>query len=457
MRKQATGLVCRAIDRYFQVAATNESTYVMRVASSYRSIGKCVTLGLAVLLLACLPGAVFPITTSHTGASEDPREAMERASRMRALCGPNALYVLLNLPSRGPDYAQVLQAFPPNVGSDGASLLDIRAAANTLGERLEIVKCSTVKLRHMDTPFLVYARGRMGEPGHYLVVVGTDREALYVVDAVLGEVLPKGYGAIDSWFGGYAVVSSSSALQAGDFTFLTALIGIAILLLFGWYRPSTHSSRKRVAVAVIAITVAIATHPTAFAAPTEKAPRNTGQDERFSSPGSATDSWRTPEKDGVNVLYILARVNGVNVSYEEVDTLVDQQTTRSACNLHDLRLAAEHLGLDVAVSRCTPRELADQLPAIVSLDAPGQDHGGFVLVSHLGQRALIINGSWCNFENLTMDQFRRDWSGYCLVVRKHMPLVWGWRISSFVLGVAIGAFFIKATPFTCLFRTKEGA
>lgn len=135
----------------------------------------------------------------------------------------------------------------------------------------------------------------------------------------------------------------------------------------------------------------------------------------------ATDTvtfWRTARCCGLNCLYVMLGVHGHQVSYSKLEEILDIGPRGS--NLLDLRKAATRFGIRTEVVRAAPRDLERiRLPAIAHLERTAQgDEGHFVLVVEYRSKAItILDGTTALRRELSMDEFRRMWSGHLLTIR----------------------------------------
>lgn len=97
-------------------------------------------------------------------------------------------------------------------------------------------------------------------------------------------------------------------------------------------------------------------------------------------PASSVPEWRRTARCGTNALYVLAKLSGAAVTYDDVAKSVN--VGRHGSSVEDLRVSAEQLGLTVRVRNISAEEFLEvPCPFILHLDYADQGGGGhFVTV-----------------------------------------------------------------------------
>ena len=150
-------------------------------------------------------------------------------------------------------------------------------------------------------------------------------------------------------------------------------------------------------------------------------------------------SWRCPQRDGVNCLYLQLRLLGYNGSYEDVVGAIPGSPEQG--NLASLAQAAKRLGFDLVPVKMAAAELFEvRSPTIILFEELGIDSGRFHLL--LGSSATmvhLVNGMYITRYRLLMskDEFRRGWTGFALVPRS--PPHWPGRVLGIVGGAVMAA------------------
>lgn len=122
-------------------------------------------------------------------------------------------------------------------------------------------------------------------------------------------------------------------------------------------------------------------------------------------------------KCGPNSLYVLLRLNGVQVSFDDVSRLLP--IGAAGTNLRQMRDAAEKLGLDCEVRRLSTSELEALSVAVVAHCRSaqiGSQTGHFVVVlPGTGQVIEEIDGQSGRRRSVSRHYFKTVWTGYALV------------------------------------------
>lgn len=166
---------------------------------------------------------------------ELPREfRFERPWQNGKMCGPVALYILLNLQGRVVSYEDVRGGM--TVGADGTSMAALQDTAAQFGVRLRPVKVAADDLKTLPTPFLVHWMPTGDDPstGHFDVVIGHVEGIGYdTVDTSQCLLKRINYSSASPQFDGYALILDRSdwgnqllwaafyALLAGNLAFFT--------------------------------------------------------------------------------------------------------------------------------------------------------------------------------------------------------------------------------------------
>jgi hypothetical protein len=144
--------------------------------------------------------------------------------------------------------------------------------------------------------------------------------------------------------------------------------------------------------------------------------------------------WRCPERDGVNCLYLQLRLLGYAGTYEAVGTAVPGGAERA--NLSGLAQAARRLGFALVPAKLSVAELACLAsPTVILFEETELGQGRFHLLVEVSptQVSLVDGGIVTRGERMSIDRFRRSWTGFALVSQAASP--WPGR----VLGLAAGA------------------
>lgn len=148
---------------------------------------------------------------------------------------------------------------------------------------------------------------------------------------------------------------------------------------------------------------------------------------------------------GPNSVYLLLRLNGITVPYDEVVKRVPLETT--GADLESLRLAAASFGLVTETRQLTPEDvLYAPKPILVHFNAPaaasggaqnGPDHFGVItgIMSDGAYQGVDTNN--LRATTFSSNNFARNFSGYCLVVpRSSLPWLFSLRAGLFAAALA---------------------
>ena len=131
---------------------------------------------------------------------------------------------------------------------------------------------------------------------------------------------------------------------------------------------------------------------------------------------------------GENCLYLLARMHGHSISYEQlVDDLAEvRKSGDKSTSLSELCQVGERLGFPCVARRCSMDDFERiRLPVIAHYrrdpdpSAPDTNEGHFVVVVAKDDRGfLLIDGTTTMTHRRTDDEFKSAWTGYVLAARE---------------------------------------
>jgi ABC-type bacteriocin/lantibiotic exporter with double-glycine peptidase domain len=147
--------------------------------------------------------------------------------------------------------------------------------------------------------------------------------------------------------------------------------------------------------------------------------------------------WRTPNNGGVNALYCYLRINGVTCGYDDLLKRRDEQLVgNTPLTAGILAKLSAQTGYPLRVVMLDMKKIVTcRFPIIVHMDGESPDVGAFLLVLHMSPRGITyINGPSASLHEMSMESFRRVWSGVVLV-----PETQGWKkFILFLVGVGLG-------------------
>ena len=133
-------------------------------------------------------------------------------------------------------------------------------------------------------------------------------------------------------------------------------------------------------------------------------------------------AWRSPLHDGVNSLFLFLKLHGVSADYQEL-----RDSLKEKPSIVDLKRRSIAAGFPCAIVKpvmTSVESIKDlQLPAIVLLDSGRGRHSGFHLVYCITEQREVrmASGSELTWNQLTLDDFLRHWTGHMLVAASAQP------------------------------------
>lgn len=420
-------------------------------------LGKHVaTATLGCILVSC-QGTGESLGAEPASPSRQLRAAQYEAIRGRlGRCGVNCLYLLARLHGNPVDYQQLLGELDAARESEGpfVSLLELRRAAQSVGFSCVVKKCSLQELETVGLPAIVHyrhnpapgiSRDELKNMGHYVLALEKNDSGFLLIDGSTLMLHSRSRDEFEPIWTGYVLVPRRDIIVGLGLTEL-GMISVTIGLWAGvWHilrkRPASRkvaSDRgvraSRVVLWGVAILVCLRFAPEAEA----------GNASTDAQAGEVT--WRTPENDARNCLYLLLRLHGLPVSYERLAAALP--TTDQGVTLTELRDAARRFGLNLRIAKRTPAGLrGDRLPAIAHLDDGSPDEPGrYVLLLSCGdEQCRYVAGGHVTYRTVSTDEFRRSWGRFVLEPARASL----WRSSLISVGVGssvLGLYFVLRRP-----------
>ena len=122
--------------------------------------------------------------------------------------------------------------------------------------------------------------------------------------------------------------------------------------------------------------------------------------------------WRTPDRDGLNALYLFLSCCGAEASYD------DLSASRKATTFADLKAIANDFSVATKIVQATPQAMTGRnLPAIVLMDLDGANRGSTfcVVVANGGKSVRLVQGGSVVMHDMSIDEFRRNWTGVAMI------------------------------------------
>jgi hypothetical protein len=154
-------------------------------------------------------------------------------------CGPNALYVLLNVHHKSIVYGDLLERLAPP--EEGNSLLELQSAAGASGLKTEVLKTTRKGLTGVPRPFIAHL-ALEGNKGHFVLVLDMHEQGIKVVDGTQGQVVDAHPEMFFRYWSGY-VLATRPHWGKRALTLVVVCEVVALALLFLW--PIAHSTRTR--------------------------------------------------------------------------------------------------------------------------------------------------------------------------------------------------------------------
>lgn|GEM_PF-3557524 len=127
--------------------------------------------------------------------------------------------------------------------------------------------------------------------------------------------------------------------------------------------------------------------------------------------------WRCPANGGINVLYCYLRINGFPCEYSDLIGARDREVGKgpySAKTLVNIA-AAQHLPLRAASLSMMEMDACPK-PVIAYMTSETPDDGEFVLILSVTKMGVYyVSGPSAGIEMLSLENFRRGWSGIALL------------------------------------------
>lgn len=143
-------------------------------------------------------------------------------------------------------------------------------------------------------------------------------------------------------------------------------------------------------------------------------------------PNSEWQPWRTPRNQGVNVLFCYLRIHNVECEYSDLVKEQMELTGMGPYSANTLVQIAENRGVKLSVVSLTLKEFEScERPFITYLTADTTEDGAFVLVmDSVEDEVFYIHGATASIRSMSVENFRRVWSGIVLLDTSRRNLNW---------------------------------
>jgi hypothetical protein len=127
--------------------------------------------------------------------------------------------------------------------------------------------------------------------------------------------------------------------------------------------------------------------------------------------------WRSSEYGGVNALYCYLHVNGSKCEYSNLVEQQSREVGTGPCSLLTLMRLSVQNDMPLRAVSMTMNELDScTKPIIVHMDSSTPEAGSFLLVLTITDKQInFFNGPSASIQSMSMEDFRRVWSGVALV------------------------------------------
>lgn len=147
---------------------------------------------------------------------------------------------------------------------------------------------------------------------------------------------------------------------------------------------------------------------------------------------------RSPERDGVNCLYIQLRLLGYSGTYENVIAAMPGGVDQAS--LAELAEAARRLGFHLVPVKQTVVELSSdrRSPMVILFEEASPGEGRFHVLLAFSQKmekVLLIHGEFITRIEMPIDRFRRGWTGFALMPQSVSP--WPKRVLGMIAGAVL--------------------
>jgi predicted double-glycine peptidase len=370
---------------------------------------------LAFASLMTLPGCPSwavddPGTPAEGGRSQEiSRSAAENlVLRHQTICGINSLYSLLKYYGRPVSFQEVERQV--SLRRQGASLLELRDAVGRLGLPSVARRCSPEDLHRCRIPFIAHFRADLGPQsvpdseaiivptGHFVLVVDVNENKVRFIDGTTGELTTFRRERFPVFWSGNILEPIDGAQTWGPWA------AVAIFATWTVLGLAMIAARRKSGAAVSLVALAILASPSQLLA-VETAVQDP---DRFGG-----EAWRSSENQAANCLYLELSVLGHPVDYSKVKAAL--APGRKPISLADLKGAASRLGCRMQVRRSNPAGLARLPMPVIAQMSDREGRGSLAVIIDLdATNCRLIDGTNALLSEISIDDFRRQWSGFVL-------------------------------------------
>lgn len=136
--------------------------------------------------------------------------------------------------------------------------------------------------------------------------------------------------------------------------------------------------------------------------------------------------WRSPRHQGINALFCYLRVNEVACLYPDLVQEQERLVGNGPFSADTLVSIASKYGVNFKVAHLSMAEFElSERPLIVYMMTDTPDDGAFVLVTNsTDEDVFYIDGATASIHSMSVEEFRRVWSGIALLKTSATPNNW---------------------------------
>lgn len=361
----------------------------------------------------------------------------------RFACGRNSVFIMLAILGVPIDEHELSKALGEDPGPEGVSLLQLKNSMAAAGVKCVVRQLTFDELKTIQLPaiaHLTFSHSSDSQVGHFVVLVKVGEKRVSYIDSTTSTLAAwRTESFLDVW--------SGSVLQPAKFVFSpqtnladAILYGISVCLstalilcllpvrAFSLLVKSFAPRLWFLRTPVVSITMGLICASAA-----------SGQNTREGILGEEGQGliWRNRESDAINCSYLFLRLYGLSVDYSELRRLSPPIAGATFLNIREI---CRGFGLPVVVAKWSPQRLKTTKYPVIAHISDRLDRGGeFVLVVAANDdTCYIVRGSSVTIDSVSMDSFRRHWSGYVAVIDENH----GHRLAVAIICTVIASVYV---------------
>src|SRR5438034_74655 len=162
--------------------------------------------------------------------------------------------------------------------------------------------------------------------------------------------------------------------------------------------------------------------------------------------------WRIAQNQGINVLFCYLRVHNVPCEYSDLMKEQVHEVGTGPYSANTLVHLAAKRGVSLRVASLTMKEFEScERPVITYMTSDTPDDGAFLLVMNsTDAEVFYIAGAVASIHSMSLEDFRRVWSGIALLESK------GWAVDWILFGLALSAAWTVTIGIRWCMAQKKG-